>query len=138
MPMGRSDHTNVGVLVERASGERRVALIPADIKKLTSKVTFVIESGAGREAGFEDNAYLDAGARIAELREILESSDVVIKVRPPILKVDEAKSVLVLKRGKGRGFSGVENDLFVGPKTSMLFGDARQSLLDLGLQVKEA
>jgi NAD(P) transhydrogenase subunit beta len=56
----------------------------------------------------------------------------------PILKVDDAKSVLVLKRGKGRGFSGVENDLFVNPKTSMLFGDARQSLLDLGLQVKEA
>jgi NAD(P) transhydrogenase subunit beta len=54
------------------------------------------------------------------------------------LKVDDAKSVLVLKRGKGKGFSGVENDLFVDPKTSMLFGDARQSLLDLGLQVKEA
>jgi NAD(P) transhydrogenase subunit beta len=44
----------------------------------------------------------------------------------------------ILKRGKGRGFSGVENDLFVDPKTSMLFGDARQSLLELGLQVKEA
>jgi H+-translocating NAD(P) transhydrogenase subunit beta len=56
----------------------------------------------------------------------------------PILKVEDAKSVLVLKRGKGTGFSGVENDLFVDPKTSMLFGDARQSLLDLGLQVKEA
>src|SRR5260370_499401 len=56
----------------------------------------------------------------------------------PILKVEDAKSVLVLKRGKGKGFSGVENDLFVDPKTSMLFGDARQSLLDLGLQVKEA
>jgi H+-translocating NAD(P) transhydrogenase subunit beta len=56
----------------------------------------------------------------------------------PILKVDDPKSVLVLERGKGRGFSGVENDLFVNPKTSMLFGDARQSLLDLGLQIKEA
>jgi len=56
----------------------------------------------------------------------------------PILKVEDAKSVLVLKRGKGKGFSGVENDLFVDPKTSMLFGDARQSLLDLGLHVKEA
>ena len=56
----------------------------------------------------------------------------------PILKVSEAKSVLVLKRGKGKGFSGVENYLFVDAKTSMLFGDARQSLLDLGLQVKGA
>jgi hypothetical protein len=42
----------------------------------------------------------------------------------------------VLKRGKGKEFSGVENDLFVEPKTSMLLGDARQSLLDFGLQVK--
>ena len=31
-----------------------------------------------------------------------------------------------------------ENDLFVGPKTSMLFGDARQGLSDLGLRVQEA
>ncbi|MDB6159171.1 MAG: alanine dehydrogenase/pyridine nucleotide transhydrogenase [Gammaproteobacteria bacterium] len=83
MPIGSSDRINVGVLVERASGERRVALIPADIKKLTSKVTFVIESGAGREAGFDDNTYVDAGARIANLREILGSCDVVVKVRPP-------------------------------------------------------
>jgi NAD(P) transhydrogenase subunit alpha len=83
MPIGRSDRINVGVLAERARGERRVALVPADIKKLISKVTFVIESGAGNEAGFDDNTYVDAGARIAGLREILESSDVVVKVRPP-------------------------------------------------------
>ncbi|MGV6872293.1 NAD(P)(+) transhydrogenase (Re/Si-specific) subunit beta [Pseudochelatococcus sp. B33] len=56
----------------------------------------------------------------------------------PILKVDESRSVVVLKRGKGTGFSGVENDLFVDPKTSMLFGDAKQSLLSLGLEVKNA
>jgi NAD(P) transhydrogenase subunit alpha len=83
MPIGSSDRINVGVLVERASGERRVALIPADIKKLISKVTFVIESGAGREAGFDDNTYVDAGARIANPRESLGSCDVVVKVRPP-------------------------------------------------------
>lgn len=35
-----------------------------------------------------------------------------------------AQSVLVLKRGKGKGFSGAENELFVDPKTSMLLGDA--------------
>lgn len=56
----------------------------------------------------------------------------------PILKVAEAKSVIALKRGRGTGFSGVENDLFVDPKTSMLFGDARQSLTTLGLEVKNA
>jgi NAD(P) transhydrogenase subunit alpha len=88
MPIDSSDRINIGVLVERATGERRVALIPADIKKLISKATFVVESGAGREAGFDDNTYVDVGARIADSREILESCDVVVKVRPP--GVDEA------------------------------------------------
>jgi NAD(P) transhydrogenase subunit beta len=56
----------------------------------------------------------------------------------PILNVADAKSVIVLKRGKGAGFSGVDNDLFVSPKTAMLFGDAKQSLTKLGAEVKLA
>src|SRR5258708_8510222 len=83
MPIDSSDRIKVGVLLERASGERRVALIPADIKKLNSKATFIVESGAGRAAGFDDNTYIGAGARIAAQREILEISDVVAKIRPP-------------------------------------------------------
>src|SRR5882762_6434484 len=83
MPIDSSDRINVGVLLERASGERRVALIPADIKKLNSKATFMVESGAGREPGFDDNTYMSAGARITAQREILEISDVIVKVRPP-------------------------------------------------------
>jgi NAD(P) transhydrogenase subunit alpha len=77
----------IGVLAERATGERRVALIPSDIKKLFSSAKFLVESGAGREAGFDDNAYVDAGARIADSRDILETCDVVVKVRRP--DVDE-------------------------------------------------
>jgi NAD(P) transhydrogenase subunit alpha len=73
----------IGVLAERATGERRVALIPSDIKKLISSAKFLIESGAGGEAGFDDNAYVDAGARIADSRDILETCDVVVKVRRP-------------------------------------------------------
>jgi NAD(P) transhydrogenase subunit alpha len=100
MPIGSPDRITVGVLLERASGERRVALIPPDVKKLISKVTFVVESGAGREAGFEDNTYVEAGARIATLREILESSDVVVKVRPPRLdEMPHAGRTLVSLRG---------------------------------------
>lgn len=56
----------------------------------------------------------------------------------PILNVSDATSVIVLKRGKGAGFSGVENDLFVAPKTTMLFGDAKESLTRLGAEVKLA
>src|ERR1700722_7864795 len=83
MPKSRSDRINIGVLAERAVGERRVALIPSDIGKLISKAGFVIESGAGRAAGFDDNAYVEAGARIGDSWEVLEDCDVVVKVRPP-------------------------------------------------------
>ena len=83
MSIRNSDRINIGVVAERAAGERRVALIPTDIGKLTSKARFIIESGAGREAGFDDNAYVEAGARIGDSREVLEDCDVVVKVRPP-------------------------------------------------------
>ena len=43
----------------------------------------------------------------------------------PILDVDRAKNVLVIKRGQGRGFAGIENDLFYGDNTRMLYGDAQ-------------
>ena len=54
----------------------------------------------------------------------------------PILDVDKAKSIIVMKRGMSRGFAGVENDLFYDPKTSMLFGDAKASLTQLVSEVK--
>jgi NAD(P) transhydrogenase subunit beta len=54
----------------------------------------------------------------------------------PILDVDKAQSVMVLKRGKGAGFAGIENELFFDPKTFMLFGDAKVSLTRLVAEVK--
>src|SRR5467141_1618070 len=49
----------------------------------------------------------------------------------PILEVDRAKSVVVLKRGQGKGFSGLENPLFFKDVTGMLYGDAKESLTRL-------
>lgn len=49
----------------------------------------------------------------------------------PIIEVDRAKNVIVLKRGKGRGFSGLENPLFFKQNTMMLYGDAKASLTGL-------
>ena len=46
----------------------------------------------------------------------------------PILRVDDAERIIVLKRGMAPGFAGVENELFHNPKTAMLFGDAKSSL----------
>jgi len=54
----------------------------------------------------------------------------------PILEVDRAKSVIVLKRGQGRGFSGLENPLFFKACTSMLYGDAKSSLAHLAQAVQ--
>ena len=55
----------------------------------------------------------------------------------PIIEVDRAKSVVVLKRGKGKGFSGLENPLFFKPVTGMLYGDAKSSLTSLAQAVQE-
>jgi NAD(P) transhydrogenase subunit beta len=56
----------------------------------------------------------------------------------PILNVDQAKTIYVLKRGRGAGFAGIENMLFHDAKTSMLFGDAKDSLSKLNAAVREA
>jgi NAD(P) transhydrogenase subunit beta len=54
----------------------------------------------------------------------------------PILEVDHARSVIVLKRGQGRGFSGLENPLFFKPCTTMLYGDAKASLAHLAQAIQ--
>ncbi len=46
----------------------------------------------------------------------------------PILNVDQARSVVVLKRSMGSGFAGIDNPLFIADQTSMLFGDAKKSV----------
>jgi NAD(P) transhydrogenase subunit beta len=43
----------------------------------------------------------------------------------PILNVDQARTVMVIKRSLRPGFAGIENELFYAPKTLMVFGDAR-------------
>ena len=54
----------------------------------------------------------------------------------PILAVDDAERVIVLKRGMSPGFAGVENELFHKDHTSMLFGDAKDSLQALISEVR--
>jgi NAD(P) transhydrogenase subunit beta len=56
----------------------------------------------------------------------------------PILNVDQARQVIVLKRSMNPGFAGIENDLFYAPNTSMLFGDAKASLATLVHEIKQA
>jgi NAD(P) transhydrogenase subunit beta len=55
----------------------------------------------------------------------------------PILDVDQAKNVVVLKRGQGKGFAGVENDLFYKDNARMLYGDAQETVGKLIQSVKK-
>jgi NAD(P) transhydrogenase subunit beta len=56
----------------------------------------------------------------------------------PIVEVDKAKLVVVLKRGRGKGFSGLENPLFFKTNCEMLYGDAKESITRLTQAVREA
>ena len=54
----------------------------------------------------------------------------------PILDVDHAKSIIVIKRSMASGYAGIDNELYVNPKTSMFFGDAKTALTELTAAVK--
>jgi H+-translocating NAD(P) transhydrogenase subunit beta len=54
----------------------------------------------------------------------------------PILNVDKAKSVIVLKRSMNSGFAGIDNPLFYGEATTMLFGDAKKSVTEVTEELK--
>ena len=133
------------------------------IEKRGGEAKFAIHPVAGRMPGHMNVLLAEAGVpyeKLIEMEEINErfgEIDVVLVVGAndvvnpaantnpaspiygmPILNVSESKSVIVLKRGRGTGFSGVENELFLDAKTSMLFGDAKQSLTTLALEIKNA
>jgi NAD(P) transhydrogenase subunit beta len=54
----------------------------------------------------------------------------------PILNVDQAKSVIVVKRSMGHGYAGIDNELYALPHTSMYFADAKKAVADLTAAVK--
>jgi NAD(P) transhydrogenase subunit beta len=54
----------------------------------------------------------------------------------PILDVDHSKRIIVIKRSMGHGYAGIDNELYVDPKTNMYFGDAKKALSELTSAVK--
>lgn len=55
----------------------------------------------------------------------------------PVLNVDYAKSVMIVKRSLSPGFAGVDNPLFYDDKTMTLFGDAKQMMTEVVKELKE-
>jgi H+-translocating NAD(P) transhydrogenase subunit alpha len=75
---------NIGVARETTAGERRVALVPEALGKLTAAgLTLLVEAGAGAGAAIPDQAFVDAGARIVSTEELYAASDVILRVQKP-------------------------------------------------------
>ena len=128
-----------------------------------AEVCFAIHPVAGRMPGHMNVLLAEADVPYEQLKEmdeankILETADVAIvigandvvnpaaaedKSSPiygmPIIEAYKAKTVLALKRGKGAGFSGLENGLFFRPNTRMHYGDAKATINELVSKFKEA
>ena len=86
----------IAVPTEQWPNERRVALIPDSVKKLSrAGFSILVEDGCGNESGYSNNDYTEAGATITSEREsLLKTSDVILRVRKP-----EIKEVELLKPG---------------------------------------
>ena len=74
----------VGVARETAAGERRVALVPEALGKLTGAgLEILVETGAGAGAAIPDSAYAEAGATVVPTAELYADADVVLRVQKP-------------------------------------------------------
>ncbi len=127
------------------------------------EVSYAIHPVAGRMPGHMNVLLAEANVPYTQLKEMDEANpefsrtDVAVVVGAndvvnpdarnnqgspiygmPILNVDDAQSVVVLKRSMNPGFAGIENPLFYNPKTVMLFGDAKASIVELIQDVKTA
>jgi len=131
------------------------------LEKRGVEVKYAIHPVAGRMPGHMNVLLAEANVPYEQLKEMdeinpeLERTDVALVVGAndttnpaakdtpsspiygmPIIEVDKAGNVVVLKRSMAAGFAGVDNPLYFNPKTTMLFGDAKKSLSDLVNAVK--
>jgi H+-translocating NAD(P) transhydrogenase subunit beta len=144
-----------------AQAQRAVADLAAELERRNVEVLYAIHPVAGRMPGHMNVLLAEADVPYDQLKEmddingefartdvalIIGANDVTnpaarnVRESPiygmPILDVDKASSVVVLKRSMASGFAGIDNPLFYDEKTSMLFGDAKASVAEITAEVQ--
>ncbi len=143
-----------------AQAQHGVAELAQVLQDHGVEVSYAIHPVAGRMPGHMNVLLAEANVPYPQLKEMDEinpefaRTDVALVIgandvtnpaarRPgtaisgmPILDVDQAKSIIVIKRSMGHGYAGIDNELYVDPKTSMYFADAKKAMADLTAAVK--
>jgi NAD(P) transhydrogenase subunit beta len=143
-----------------AQAQHGVAELAKTLEDRGIEVSYAIHPVAGRMPGHMNVLLAEANVPYPQLKEMDEinpefaRTDVALVIgandvtnpaarRPgseisgmPILDVDQAKSIIVIKRSMGQGYAGIDNELYADPKTSMYFADAKKAMAELTAAIK--
>jgi NAD(P) transhydrogenase subunit beta len=143
-----------------AQAQHEIAELAALLEERGVEVSYAIHPVAGRMPGHMNVLLAEANVPYPQLREMEEvnpefgRTDVALVIgandvtnpaarRPgtaisgmPILDVDQARSIIVIKRSMGHGYAGIDNELYTDPKTGMFFADAKKGLATLTSAIK--
>jgi proton-translocating NAD(P)+ transhydrogenase subunit beta len=148
MAVGQAQHKvkEMSVLLEEAGVDVKFAIHPVAGRMPGHMNVLLAEAGVSYDKIFDMEEINNEFAQ-ADVALVIGANDVVNpaarteKSSPiygmPILNADHAHNVIVIKRGKGTGYSGIENALFYADNTRMLYGSAQQVVNDVIKNIKE-
>jgi NAD(P) transhydrogenase subunit beta len=144
-----------------AQAQHAIKEVGDELEKRGVTVSYAIHPVAGRMPGHMNVLLAEADVPYEQLREMedinpeMPRTDVAVIVGAndvtnpaakndpdspiagmPIIEVDQAQQVIVIKRSLSPGFAGIDNDLFYEPNTSMLFADAKQAAADIAAEIQ--
>jgi NAD(P) transhydrogenase subunit beta len=144
-----------------AQAQHAIKEVANELEKRGVTVNYAIHPVAGRMPGHMNVLLAEADVPYEQLKEMeeinpeLPRTDVAVVVGAndvtnpaakndpdspiagmPIIEVDQAQQVIVIKRSLSPGFAGIDNDLFYEPNTSMLFGDAKQAATEIAAEIQ--